>query len=180
MLFAVRGTTGFCQLAEGIGPATIFVQTLGLSTNGFPNTRRLLHVGNLVGGFAVMYYKDKFKRVRPSQLCPALLPPIAVPGHASFPSGHSTQAHLAAACVKLALPKNNTLKTLSQALDVLAHRIARNREIGGLHYPSDSAAGKELADFALNLLMKDLPPAPGERVKSRFTLTVEAAVKEWA
>ena len=30
-------------------------------------------------------------------------------------------------------------------LDALAWRIARNREIAGLHYPSDSAAGKKLA-----------------------------------
>ena len=89
-----------------------------------------------------MYYKDKFKRVRPSQLCPALMPPLAVPGHASFPSGHSTQAHLIAECLKLVLPRGNTRTTLSDALDVLASEIVtfgtgqRNQEHGNGHHLS--------------------------------------------
>jgi hypothetical protein len=78
------------------------------------------------------------------------------------------------------LPGGNTRTTLSDALDVLAHRIARNREIAGLHYKSDSDAGEELAKYALDLLINHLPPAPGQRAKSRFTLTVEEASKEWA
>ena len=88
------------------------------------------------------------------------MPPIAVPGHAAYPSGHATQARLVAACAKLALPDPNdvsglpnpTTVALSAALDVLATRIARNREIAGLHYPSDSGAGAELATFCLDLL----------------------------
>jgi membrane-associated phospholipid phosphatase len=141
----------------------------------------LLHIGNLVGTFAVMYYKDRVGRSRPSQVLPALLPSIAVPGHASYPSGHSTQAHLIAACVALALPgptagvPNPTTVALAGtpnnpgALSVLAHRIARNREIAGLHFPSDSGAGVELAAYCFNLLQGP----------QSFKDVVSAAQKEW-
>ena len=54
----------------------------------------MLNIASLVALFVSMYYKGKYKRPRPSELCPALLPPIVVPGHASFPSGHATQARL--------------------------------------------------------------------------------------
>jgi membrane-associated phospholipid phosphatase len=36
----------------------------------------------------------------------------------------------------------------------MAQRIARNREVLGVHYPSDSAAGKVLAEQSFKLLMK--------------------------
>jgi hypothetical protein len=38
----------------------------------------------------------------------------------------------------------------------MAERISRNREVLGLHYPSDSAAGKLLADQTY-LLLKSRP-----------------------
>jgi hypothetical protein len=40
------------------------------------------------------------------------------------------------------------------ALDRLADRVSRNREVLGLHYPSDSAFGKEIARWTLPLLQK--------------------------
>jgi hypothetical protein len=36
---------------------------------------------------------------------------------------------------------------MTSDLTVLADEIARNREIAGLHYPSDSAGGVRLADL---------------------------------
>jgi hypothetical protein len=39
-------------------------------------------------------------------------------------------------------------------LQTLSHRIARNREIAGLHYPSDSHAGRELARQTFAILQK--------------------------
>ena len=38
------------------------------------------------------------------------------------------------------------------ALDRMAERIARNREVLAVHYPSDSAAGKDLAAQTFPLL----------------------------
>jgi hypothetical protein len=37
---------------------------------------------------------------------------------------------------------------------MMAQRIARNREVLGLHYPSDTAAGKLLAEKSFEILMQ--------------------------
>jgi hypothetical protein len=42
----------------------------------------------------------------------------------------------------------------SGPLQRLAERIARNREVLGMHYPSDSAAGKKLAEETFPLLIQ--------------------------
>jgi len=57
-----------------------------------PYTRELVEIATRVGQFQAMHYKRKFNRPRPSQISPALLPPIDVPGHASYPSGHATES----------------------------------------------------------------------------------------
>jgi hypothetical protein len=103
-------------------------------------------------------------RARPSTICPALFPPISVPAHPSWPSGHATQSRLAFAVLRFALTDTVTHKgktygpvpgdhaPIVEALEVLANRIARNREIAGVHFPSDSAAGKNLGDQLLDVL----------------------------
>src|ERR1051326_9439922 len=55
-----------------------------------PWTFRMARTAIMVGEFVVMNLKYRFHRPRPSQLSPALMPPITVPGHASYPSGHAT------------------------------------------------------------------------------------------
>jgi membrane-associated phospholipid phosphatase len=121
----------------------------------YPATARLLRIANFIGGYCAMYYKGKYARPRPSMVWPSLLPPIAVPGHASFPSGHSTQAHLIWLCMGDVLADRKDLTTLFHDMSILADRIARNREIAGLHYRSDSKAGKQLACKVHALLKQD-------------------------
>ena len=101
-----------------------------------------------VGQFQAMHYKHKFQVPRPSYLAPALMPPIDPPGHASFPSAHATESWLVARCLKEVMPVE-----AHEALDRMAERIARNREVLGVHYPSDSAAGKKLAAKTSELLL---------------------------
>ena len=142
-------------------------------------------MASLIGHLLAMKSKIYFKRSRPSQLCPALLPPLAVPGHASYPSGHSTQAHLMALCmydVLAGTPNANPwpASPLSPAdannwkidLLALADRIARNREIAGLHYPSDSWGGVQLAT-ATNLYLNNLT------TQDFYTTAIKAAQDEW-
>ncbi|HEX4614630.1 MAG TPA: hypothetical protein VH230_01835, partial [Stellaceae bacterium] len=75
-----------------------------------------------------------------------------VPGHASYPSGHSTQAHLVALMLGEVMPER--LVGPRRPLRLPAERIARNREVLGLHYPSDSKAGAKLAKASFLLLRK--------------------------
>jgi hypothetical protein len=120
-----------------------FRGALGYSVSSHPCTNFLVQGAMRVAEFAAMYYKNQFQRPRPYQLWPQIMPPVAVPGHASFPSAHSTQANTIAlvlqAVAAAAVPSVGDITTR------LAQRIARGRELLGLHYPSDSEGGLVLA-----------------------------------
>jgi hypothetical protein len=131
-----------------------------------PFTRDLVEIAGRVGQFQALYYKRVFNRARPSQYSPAILPPIHVPGHASYPSGHATESRLIARCLEKVMPAaaSTVLPSAgkpptppppdSSPLRQMAERIARNREVLGVHFPSDSAAGKLLADRSFEILME--------------------------
>jgi hypothetical protein len=72
-------------------------------------------------------------------------------------------------------PSDADFKATRDDLLALAIRIARNREIAGLHYPSDSAAGRELADIVLRKLT-GLQELTGS---ATFVNAVNAAAHEW-
>jgi hypothetical protein len=137
-----------------------------------------LNIASLIGSFAALYFKSLYDLPRPTQICPALLPPIPVPGHSSWPSGHATQAHLMkfamyrvfAATATMSGPDQDVLKTDVKAL---AKEVARNREIAGLHYPKDSQGGKRLA----KLLNKKILKAGNVQ---RFDDAITAAKGEWS
>jgi len=172
---------------------TDFMTVLMMTPGSHPNTYRILHIASQVASYAVLYYKGLRERPRPSQLLPALLPPIPVPGHASWPSGHATQAWLMALCIEYVLTGKvpgmvitgtspgtsagtGNLGALSSNLRTLALRIGRNREIAGLHYPSDSAGGRALADAifpVLTNMVTGVPPL------TWFEKAVVAAKAEW-
>jgi hypothetical protein len=163
-------------LSEILGQAdefiSYFMNLMTTRPNAYPATLRVLNIASLVGLFVSMYYKGYYKRPRPSELCPALLPPIVVPGHASFPSGHATQARLMARCMGDVLSGLPQRAVIVDDLKTLARRIRRNREIAGLHYKSDSTAGKDLADSILTLL-RGLP------ANSWYKTALAAARAEW-
>jgi hypothetical protein len=164
-----------------------FTAAMSISPRTHPATCQLLHIGTLVGAYVSMHFKGLYQRRRPSQRAPALMPPIGVPGHPSYPSGHSTQAHLTTLCAREGLP-NTVRNDLGPVLDALAGRIARNREIAGLHFASDSNGGEMLAQSAFDLLRSDalpmtrpqsIPPATFSPTKRRFDELVTAAQAEW-
>ena len=197
-------------LSEDVEFITDFMSLLSMTPASHPHTYGLLHIGSQIGSYVALHYKakevwkdkdekllDPGPRPRPSQLLPALMPPVPLPGHPAWPSGHATQARLMAGCVVLALaavpmaregreatsdellaflapeaaPRaGDDLKVTSDDLRVLALRIAKNREIAGLHYPSDSRAGRMLADIVLRQLT-EIPT---------FRKVIDAAAKEWA
>jgi acid phosphatase (class A) len=105
----------------------------------------------------IMKQKKIYNRVRPSYLDPTLKPVIDIPAHPAYPSGHATQAQLRALILSELDPENRHDYLLS------AKRIAHNREVAGVHYPSDSKAGFILAQKLFKKLMEN--PAFVERMK---------------
>jgi acid phosphatase (class A) len=98
--------------------------------------------------YFVAQHKKRFHRPRPSQLLPELVLVVPNPGHAAYPSGHATQSMLMAEIIAIIEP-NIAGSAINYAYD-----IAKRREIAGVHYPSDSAAGQYLARKLLAELMK--------------------------
>jgi membrane-associated phospholipid phosphatase len=133
--------------------ASYFLRLLTINPADHPATYRLICLASIVATFTVLHFKGGvtggvqpyFPRPRPSQVCPALLPPVPVPCHASYPSGHATEARLIALVLEDILQPVYIQATIVTDLTALSWRIARNREIAGLHYPSDSHAGRILA-----------------------------------
>jgi hypothetical protein len=160
-------------IAQDTELLSYFMALLTMTPNGYPNTFRLLNFASIVSMFTVLHFKggtnDYKQRPRPTHLCPALLPPIPVPGHPAYPSGHSTEAHLIAAVLNEILANSIQGPAMRNDLDALAGRIARNREIAGLHYSSDSAAGAQLATDILTYM----------KTTHEYQTVLPAAQNEW-
>jgi hypothetical protein len=145
-------------LAEAMAQNSAILQyfsgILDFNLRSRPATVYLCTVALRIASFQAMHYKYPFDRARPSRLSPKLMPPIAPPGHASFPSGHATQARLIARCLEKVMPAAIIPANPEDGpLRRMADRIARNREVLGLHYPSDSLAGRTLADLTFALML---------------------------
>lgn len=128
-----------------------------------PETRKLLLAGMHDMEIIIFKTKNHFNRVRPTHLDPDIHPSIEVPGHPAYPSGHATQAHVLAYLFCELDPESSEGYLRSAA------HIARNREIAGVHYPSDSAAGQLLARQIVDRLLEH----------EGFRSLLEKARKEW-
>jgi hypothetical protein len=109
----------------------------------------------------VLAQKCLYNRARPFQLFPELAPPFC-PAHPGYPSGHATGAHALAFLLDAAMsvPGDPHAAERSAAAE-LATRIARNRELAGVHFSSDTRAGVELA----RELVREILQHPGMKAK---------------
>ncbi|PCI57056.1 MAG: hypothetical protein COB36_01950 [Alphaproteobacteria bacterium] len=119
-------------------PREFFVKEGLLNAENY-NTISLLILIHADQTYFIMERKKHFSRARPSQLDEDLGTVIPNPAHAAYPSGHASQAYIVALVLSEFDPENAE-KYKKVAIDV-AHR----REIAGVHYPSDSVAGRKLA-----------------------------------
>ncbi|MEH2543946.1 hypothetical protein V1283_000591 [Bradyrhizobium sp. AZCC 2262] len=172
-----------CYLSEidvqADGLADYFFDFIGASEGRRPWTIELVNCGLAIGNIAYMSYKEKFRRVRPSFLCPGLIPAFGPPAHPAFPSGHSFLGHFIALLL-LEIPGiyqrfgiyGGNVGDMGQAVGEhtldgrdpipspmfwLAQRLAKNRERLGVHYPSDSFASRHLAFHIWYALRKEAP-----------------------
>ena len=116
-----------------------FALATGSSVICRPNTWALILAALQVGGLVGTHFKMQFKRARPVQVWPAIAPNIATPAHPSFPSGHALQSRLIALAITDAAP------AFASVCDKLAFRIGQNREVAGVHWPSDTRGSEALA-----------------------------------
>jgi hypothetical protein len=88
--------------------------------------------------------KVKYDRVRPSIYDSSVDTTIEIPSHPSYPSGHATQSYFIGYYLSKLHPENK-----HKYMDI-AESIAVNREIAGVHYPSDSDYGKLIAKTVMD------------------------------
>lgn len=96
------------------------------------------------------WLKDTIHRERPYKAHPDVVKPMVTPeGGYSCPSGHSTRSWLDALVLSDLDParKGDYL--------ACAVRVNMDRIIGGMHYPSDTVAGRVLAESIHEALMAD-------------------------
>src|SRR5690606_30790552 len=111
------------------------------NVEGFSATEGLFQSILTACEYVGLFYKDKFDRLRPSHFEPRLRPLLAVPPHAAFPSNHAFQCYSVAFAFATILPEHPVTDELAR----IAQNVAENREWAGLHYPSDTSGGRELA-----------------------------------
>lgn len=126
-------------------------------------TKALLRHVEIDASLAIFHAKKRFNRARPHQLEPRLHPAISVPAHPAYPSSHALQGYMVARTLSLLFPLN------AQELMTAGEEIGREREIAGLHYPSDSKASRALGEELFDFLLRN----------ERFLAEVEAARAEW-
>lgn len=113
----------------------------------------------------IYQHKRKYMRCRPAQIDARLKPlfngPRAIagdrtsrqyPGHPAFPSGHATLAHTWSKVL-------SRLGVATARTDAVARILAANREVAGVHYPSDAVAGEALAEAIVQQLFSGSPVA---------------------
>src|SRR5258708_2975236 len=106
--------------------------------------------------------KSTWNRPRPPQADSRVKPAIPVPANASYPSGHAIRGHLGALVLAELFPEKRS------ALIERGWLVGWDRVIGGVHYPSDIAAGFKLGEIlgqqflASDAFKADLEKARGE------------------
>ena len=99
-----------------------------------------LRLSAAMAGAAAFSQVDKlrYRRDRPFQTDPTLVPVVAKPHDKSYPSGHATVAYAAATVLASLIPAK------AQDYYDLARQVALSRVYGGVHFPSDVIAGANL------------------------------------
>lgn len=143
----------------------LWYDLLGIGPKSHPRSSEVLHATIHLAGSVAGYFKDRFNRVRPWVLAPDLFPPIPSPGLPAYPGGHSTQIYLMARALQYLVPDK------TKEITFIAEKVAANRERAGLNYPSDTEAGKELAESVFKILTSEC--------ETFLSLLEEAKRKEW-
>jgi acid phosphatase (class A) len=117
-----------------------FAGALGLppsvEAHDLPKTTALIEQVRRIESSVVDRAKRAYGRPRPFVLDPRIEPCIIRPGNDAYPSGHSAWAYVAALVLADMVPERR-----QQLLDRAAD-YARQRMVGGVHYRSDTEAGR--------------------------------------
>jgi len=104
--------------------------------------------------------KARFPRPRPPVVDARVHPCVALPKSGSYPSGHSSQAWMWAGLLAEIFPEQRA------ALFERARAVEWARVIGGVHFPTDTAGGRRLAEAIVAAFLKN-PAVQAEIARCR-------------
>jgi hypothetical protein len=137
-----------CEILAQLGyPMAFWASVGGLYPERHQKTFELLAAAMRLANFVEMRFKQALACPRPMAYSHQIQPIIQTPGHGSLPSGHATEAFMTARVLEEVLsPAYDAAnaRLLHEQLMGQAARIAINRQIAGVHFPVDSAAGQIL------------------------------------
>ena len=134
-----------------------------------------------------MPLKHGFDVARPIAMSYKVQPVIQTPGHGAWPSGHATESFASATLLTRLFYNRafNPVNEIAQGNELYRHaeRIAMNRTIAGVHFPTDSMCGAilgvTLAEALVNLLdgetETDMRLFHGDTYAGDFTLAALSA-----
>ncbi|MBC7801295.1 MAG: phosphatase PAP2 family protein [Gemmatimonadaceae bacterium] len=99
----------------------------------------LFHVGFADAGIACWDAKYAYWTIRPFQLDPAFKTVFPTPNHPSYPAAHACYSMTSALVLGGLFPRD------AAAVLALGRESGDSRVWAGIHYPSDVAAGQDLA-----------------------------------
>jgi acid phosphatase (class A) len=126
-----------------------FLKQTGIDPATKPLTILLMKEAINEAGFYILREKWRFQRARPYDVDPTLSISIDPPPHSSYPSGHGGQSWAVAIFLSELDPEKSNLWF------EIANSIGHNREIAGVHYPSDTKAGQLLSDQVMGALLNN-------------------------
>jgi membrane-associated phospholipid phosphatase len=152
-------------LAQLDGPAAFLASIAYLAPGRARWTLELLDTVFRLAQFVEFRLKHAFACRRPIEYSPQVQPMIPTPEHGSLPSGHSTESFAMAIVLMRLIAASANPVYQQQAYGIqllrLAHRVAINRQIAGVHFPVDSAAGALLGLTLGEYIHRRFTEAPG-------------------
>lgn len=146
----LRADRGSEVLVQTVPQVPFWASVVGLTAHRHKYTIELAGLMLSLASHVEMRLKHEFACARPVERSPQIQPMIPTPGHASWPSGHGTEAFAVAALLQALLPQGASYR---EQLERQAARIAVNRTVAGLHYPVDTAVGRLLGAALADLFV---------------------------
>lgn len=127
----------------------IFARSRYLDKADNVKTYALIEMADYEMQYFTVKYKKHYLRPRPNVLRADLDTVISNPPHPAYPSGHAGQSWLAGLILSYIDPDDKA------AYMKFSESVGFRREIAGVHYHSDSLAGRHLAEQVFEKLMEN-------------------------